>query len=152
MFKTHLFGARTILSSDVEISRFILHSDANTFVPDYPSSLMELMGKSSILVCNGDLQRRVHGLVGYFLKSGQLRDQVTSDLVRRMDGSMKDWKDGEVVHIQDQAKSVNYLSLSLFYFKAWYVAVAYSKTARSCIKKVGLKYAHVLIFVPELKN
>lgn len=73
---------------------------------------MELMGKSSILVCNGDLQRRVHGLVGYFLKSGQLRDQVTSDLVRRMDGAMKDWKDGEVVHIQDQAKSVNYLSLS----------------------------------------
>ncbi|KAF3333437.1 cytochrome P450 90D2-like isoform X1 [Carex littledalei] len=106
VFKTHLFGAHTILSSDVEVSRFILHSDAKTFVPDYPSSLMELMGKSSILVCNGDLQRRVHGLVGYFLKSGQLRDQVTSDLVRRMDGAMKDWKDGEVVLIQDQAKSI----------------------------------------------
>ncbi|KAJ4789130.1 Cytochrome P450 90D2 [Rhynchospora pubera] len=106
VFKTHLFGSRTILSSDAEINRFILHSDANTFVPDYPKSLMELMGKSSILVCNGALQRRVHGLVGSFLKSNQLRGQVTSDLVRCMGEAMKGWKDGEVVLIQDQAKSM----------------------------------------------
>jgi 3-epi-6-deoxocathasterone 23-monooxygenase len=106
VFKTHLFGSRTILSSDAEINRFILQSDSNTFVPDYPSSLMELMGKSSILAFNGDLQKRLHGLVGSFLKSRQLRDQITSDLVRCMDAAMMGWMDGEAVLIQDLTKSV----------------------------------------------
>ncbi|GJN32140.1 hypothetical protein PR202_gb20618 [Eleusine coracana subsp. coracana] len=69
VFRSHLFGSSTVVTSDAEVSRFVLQSDARAFVPWYPRSLTELMGKSSILLINGSLQRRVHGLVGAFFKS-----------------------------------------------------------------------------------
>ena len=62
VFKSHIFGSPTIVSTEAEVNRFILQSDASIFVPSYPKSLTELMGKSSILSINGSLQRRVHAV------------------------------------------------------------------------------------------
>lgn len=86
VFRSHLFGSATVVTSDAEVSRFVLQSDARAFVPWYPRSLTELMGKSSILLINGSLQRRVHGLVGAFFKSPQLKARsppACSDASRR---------------------------------------------------------------------
>uniref|UniRef100_A0A6N2MB33 Uncharacterized protein n=1 Tax=Salix viminalis TaxID=40686 RepID=A0A6N2MB33_SALVM len=80
VFKSHIFGSPTIVSTDAEVSRFILQSDAKVFVPSYPKSLTELMGKSSILLINGSLQRRIHGLIGAFFKSHHLKAQITRDM------------------------------------------------------------------------
>ncbi|GMP41588.1 LOW QUALITY PROTEIN: hypothetical protein CsSME_00011634 [Camellia sinensis var. sinensis] len=43
VFKSHLFGSPTIVSTDAEVSRFVLQSDGKAFVPSYPKSLTELM-------------------------------------------------------------------------------------------------------------
>ncbi|XP_072998860.1 cytochrome P450 90D2-like isoform X1 [Typha latifolia] len=107
VFKSHIFGSPTIVSTDAEVSRFVLQSDAKAFVPWYPKSLTELMGKSSILLINGSLQRRVHGLIGAFFKSSQLKCQITSDMQRYVLSSMRDWKDGDqIIYIQDEAKLI----------------------------------------------
>ncbi|XP_072964168.1 cytochrome P450 90D2-like isoform X2 [Typha angustifolia] len=107
VFKSHIFGSPTIVSTDAEVSRFVLQSDAKAFVPWYPKSLTELMGKSSILLINGSLQRRVHGLIGAFFKSSQLKCQITSDMQRYVSSSMRDWKDGgQIIYIQDEAKLI----------------------------------------------
>ncbi|MCI10951.1 3-epi-6-deoxocathasterone 23-monooxygenase-like, partial [Trifolium medium] len=55
VFKSHIFGSATIVSTDADVNKFILQSDAKVFVPSYPKSLMELMGESSILLINGTL-------------------------------------------------------------------------------------------------
>ncbi|OAY79912.1 Cytochrome P450 90D2 [Ananas comosus] len=113
VFKSHIFGSPTIVSTDAEVSRFVLQSDARSFVPSYPKSLTELMGKSSILLINGGLQRRVHGLIGAFFKSPHLKAQITSDMQRYVASSMARWPvDGpdhhrpHLVRIQDEAKLI----------------------------------------------
>ncbi|KAF5207261.1 Cytochrome p450 [Thalictrum thalictroides] len=108
VFKSHLFGSATIISTDAEVSKFILQSDARTFVPSYPSSLTELMGKSSILLITGSLQKRVHGLIGAFFKSPNLKAQITEDMEKYLQESMNSWKDDQLIYIQDVAKNITF--------------------------------------------
>nr|XP_029116234.1 cytochrome P450 90D2-like [Elaeis guineensis] len=106
VFKSHIFGSPTIVSTEAEVNRFILQSDASIFVPSYPKSLTELMGKSSILSINGSLQRRVHGLIGAFLKSPSLKAQITLDMQNYLKASMACWKDDQLIYIQDETKQM----------------------------------------------
>lgn len=109
MFKSHIFGSPTIVSTDSEVSKFILQSDSKTFVPSYPKSLTELMGKSSILLINGSLQKRIHGLVGGFFKSPQLKSQITTDMQTYVQRAMAEWgcDEDSPIYIQDEAKNVS---------------------------------------------
>ncbi|KAJ6427565.1 hypothetical protein OIU84_023037 [Salix udensis] len=106
VFKSHIFGSPTIVSTDAEVSRFILQSDAKVFVPSYPKSLTELMGKSSILLINGSLQRRIHGLIGAFFKSHHLKAQITRDMQSYVQESMEKWRDDQPIFIQDETKNI----------------------------------------------
>ncbi|URE40266.1 cytochrome P450 [Musa troglodytarum] len=106
VFRSHLFGSPTIVSTDAEVSRWVLQSDGRSFVPSYPKSLMELMGKSSILLINGNLQRRVHGLIGAFFKSSDLKAQITRDMQCFVQRSMSSWTNERLIHIQDEAKHI----------------------------------------------
>ena len=100
------------MSTDADVNKFILQSDAKVFVPSYPKSLTELMGKSSILLINGSLQRRIHGLVGAFFKSQQLKAQITRDMQKYVQESMANWREDLPVYIQDETKNVSSLSFS----------------------------------------
>lgn len=113
VFKSHIFGSPTIVSTDAEVSKFILQSDAKAFVPSYPKSLTELMGKSSILLINGSLQKRIHGLVGAFFKSSHLKAQITKDMECYVKLSMANWTENNPIYLQDETKNVSSVSLSL---------------------------------------
>ncbi|MFS7992226.1 putative 3-epi-6-deoxocathasterone 23-monooxygenase [Helianthus anomalus] len=106
VFKSHLFGSPTIVSTDAEVSRMILQSDAKSFVPCYPKSLTELMGESSILRINGSLHRRIHGLIGSFFKSPYLKAQVTSNMRKLLMQSMASWNEDRPIYIQDETKHI----------------------------------------------
>ncbi|XAR49949.1 3-epi-6-deoxocathasterone 23-monooxygenase [Bertholletia excelsa] len=106
VFKSHLFGRPTIVSTDAEVSRFVLQSDGKAFVPFYPKSLTELMGKSSILLINGSLHRRVHGLMGAFFKSPHLKAQITRDMEKYVKESMQNWREDQPIYVQDEAKNI----------------------------------------------
>ncbi|KAK8581162.1 hypothetical protein V6N12_071401 [Hibiscus sabdariffa] len=106
VFKSHIFGTPTIVSTDAEVSRFVLQSDAKAFVPFYPKSLTELMGKSSILLINGSLQRKIHGLIGSFFKSPHLKDQITRDMQIYVQQAMDKWRDDQPIFIQDETKTI----------------------------------------------
>ncbi|KAK6911896.1 Cytochrome P450 [Dillenia turbinata] len=105
VFKSHIFGNPTIVSTDGEVSKFVLQSDARVFVPSYPRSLTELMGKSSILLINGSLQRRIHGLIGAFFKSTSLKAQITQDMQNYIQEAMQMWSDHHPVYLQDETKN-----------------------------------------------
>nr|KYP54345.1 Cytochrome P450 90D2 [Cajanus cajan] len=106
VFKSHIFGSPTIVSTDADVNKFILQSDAKVFVPSYPKSLTELMGESSILLINGSLQRRIHGLIGAFFKSQQLKAQITRDMQKYVQESMASWREDSPVYIQDETKKI----------------------------------------------
>ncbi|KAK6914768.1 Cytochrome P450, partial [Dillenia turbinata] len=105
VFKSHIFGKPTIVSTDGEVSKFVLQSDARVFVPSYPKSLTELMGKSSILLINGSLQRRIHGLIGAFFKSTNLKAQITQDMQNYVQKALQMWSDHHPVYLQDETKN-----------------------------------------------
>ncbi|GMI66204.1 cytochrome P450, family 90, subfamily D, polypeptide 1 [Hibiscus trionum] len=106
VFKSHIFGTPTIVSTDSEVSRFVLQSDAKAFVPFYPKSLTDLMGKSSILLINGSLQRKIHGLIGSFFKSPLLKHQIATDMQNYVQISMDKWREDHLIYIQDEAKNI----------------------------------------------
>ncbi|CAL0322072.1 unnamed protein product [Lupinus luteus] len=108
VFKSHIFGNPTIVSTDADVNKFILQSDANVFVPSYPKSVTKLMGKSSILVINGSLQRRIHGLIGAFFKSQHLKAQITRDMQKYVQESMANWREDQPIYIQDETKNITF--------------------------------------------
>nr|XP_043624753.1 3-epi-6-deoxocathasterone 23-monooxygenase CYP90D1 [Erigeron canadensis] len=112
VFKSHLFGSPTIVSTDAEVSRIVLQSDANSFVPSYPKSLTELMGESSILLINGSFHRRIHGLIGAFFKSPYLKAQVTCNMRKLLLESMATWKEDSPIYIQDETKHIAFQVLT----------------------------------------
>ncbi|EOA30416.1 hypothetical protein CARUB_v10013542mg [Capsella rubella] len=112
VFKSHIFGTATIVSTDAEVNRAVLQSDSTAFVPFYPKTVRELMGKSSILLINGSLQRRFHGLVGSFLKSPLLKAQIVGDMHKYLSESMDMWSEDQAVLIQDVSKTVAFKVLA----------------------------------------
>lgn len=107
MFKSHIFGTATIVSTDAEVNRAVLQSDSTAFVPFYPKTVRELMGKSSILLMNGSLQRRFHGLVGSFLKSSLLKAQIVRDMHKFILESMDQWSEDQPILLQNVSKTVS---------------------------------------------
>ncbi|KAK9099268.1 hypothetical protein Syun_026313 [Stephania yunnanensis] len=106
VFKSHVFGSPTIVSTDADVSRVVLQSDSKNFIPSYPRSLTELIGKSSILLINGNLQKRIHGLIGSFFKSSHIKAQITLDMQKYVQESMALWRDDQLIYIQDETKNV----------------------------------------------
>ncbi|KAG7631136.1 Cytochrome P450 superfamily [Arabidopsis suecica] len=112
VFKSHIFGTATIVSTDAEVNRAVLQSDSTAFVPFYPKTVRELMGKSSILLINGSLHRRFHGLVGSFLKSPLLKAQIVRDMHKFLSESMDLWSEDQPVLLQDVSKTVAFKVLA----------------------------------------
>uniref|UniRef100_A0A0D9UXX1 Cytochrome P450 90D2 n=1 Tax=Leersia perrieri TaxID=77586 RepID=A0A0D9UXX1_9ORYZ len=110
VFVSHLFGSATVVTADAEVSRAALQGEAaRALVPWYPRSLTELMGNSSILLINGPLHRRLHGLVAAFFKSDHLKSQLTADMHRRLPAALAaaaQSSESPLLRVQHLAKSV----------------------------------------------
>lgn len=107
VFRTHILGKAIIVSTDPDVSKTILQNHGNAFIPCYPKSITELLGKSSILQINGSLHKRLHTLIGVFLKSSQFKDRITRDIEKTVLLSLSSWMDKNChVYLQDETKKV----------------------------------------------
>lgn len=107
MFKTHLLGTPIIVSTDADVNKFVLQNHGNTFIPAYPKSIRELLGKHSILQLNGNLQKRLHALVGGFLRSPQFKARIARDVKDSVILCLSRWKRMQLVHVQDETRKVS---------------------------------------------
>ncbi|KAK3026535.1 hypothetical protein RJ639_041832, partial [Escallonia herrerae] len=115
VFKTHILGRPIIVSTDPDVNKAVLQNCGNVFIPCYPKSITELLGKSSILQMNGILQKRLHALIGGFLPSPQLKARITRDIESSVKLALLAWKDPShcpIIFLQEETKGVS-LSLSL---------------------------------------
>ncbi|KZV15635.1 3-epi-6-deoxocathasterone 23-monooxygenase [Dorcoceras hygrometricum] len=109
VFRTHILGKAIIVSSDPIVSKTILQNHGNAFIPCYPKSITELLGKSSILQMNGSLHKRVHSLIGVFLKSPQFKARITRDIERAVQHSLSLWSGKtDLVYLQNETKKVTF--------------------------------------------
>lgn len=109
VFRTHILGKPIIVSTDPDVNKQVLQNHGNAFVPSYPKSITELFGKSSILQMNGPLHKRVHGLIGGFLKSPQFKTRITRDIEETVRASLSTWMNRSCqVCVQDETKKVTF--------------------------------------------
>uniref|UniRef100_A0A1J3FVP6 22alpha-hydroxysteroid 23-monooxygenase n=2 Tax=Noccaea caerulescens TaxID=107243 RepID=A0A1J3FVP6_NOCCA len=108
VFKTNIIGTPIIISTDAEVNKVVLQNHGNTFVPAYPKSITELLGENSILSINGPHQKRLHTLIGAFLRSPQLKERITRDIEASVDRTLASWSQLPLVHVQDEIKKMTF--------------------------------------------
>nr|QNS29937.1 cytochrome P450 [Nothapodytes nimmoniana] len=109
VFRTHILGKPIIVSTDADVNKFVLQNHGSVFVPCYPKSVTELLGKSSILQMNGSLQRRVHALIGGFLRSPQLKSHITHDIEDSVKFSLSSLiAEKRLIFLQDEIKKITF--------------------------------------------
>ncbi|KAK6150605.1 hypothetical protein DH2020_015537 [Rehmannia glutinosa] len=108
-FRTHILGKAIIVSTDPDVNKMILQNHGNAFIPSYPKSITELLGKSSILQINGPLHKRMHALIGVFLKSPQFKARITREIENVVRLSLSTWTDKNCqVYVQDETKKITF--------------------------------------------
>ncbi|KAK8716778.1 hypothetical protein V6N13_044076 [Hibiscus sabdariffa] len=108
VFKTHLLGTPIIVSTDPDVNKVVLQNHGNIFVPAYPKSIRELLGEHSILQMNGNLQKRLHALIGGFLRSPQLKARITRHIENSVRLTLGSWQDMQLLHVQEETKKITF--------------------------------------------
>lgn len=62
VFKSHLFGHRTIVSCDHELNMFILQNEEKLFQSSYPQALHGILGRNSLILVSGDVHKKLRSL------------------------------------------------------------------------------------------
>jgi 3-epi-6-deoxocathasterone 23-monooxygenase len=103
-------GTPIIVSTDPEVNKVVLQNHGHIFIPAYPKSITELLGEFSILQTNGNLQKRVHALIGKFLKSPQFKAQITTDIENSVKHVLASWSGIKNTHIyvQQETKKITF--------------------------------------------
>ncbi|XP_027921938.1 3-epi-6-deoxocathasterone 23-monooxygenase CYP90C1-like isoform X2 [Vigna unguiculata] len=110
VFKTSILGTGVIVSTDPEVNKVILQNQGNIFVPAYPKSVRELMGDYSILQMNGNMHRKIHSLLGGFLRSPQFKARITADIQHSVKQCFATWIH-QPIYVQDQVKKITFTIL-----------------------------------------
>ncbi|KAI3813577.1 hypothetical protein L1987_18304 [Smallanthus sonchifolius] len=112
VFKTHILGRPIIVSTDPDVNKVVLQNQGNVFIPCYPKSVIELLGESSILQMNGGLQKRLHAIVGGFLRSPQFKARITKDIQKSVKLALSTWMDRDnpqqPLYLQDETKKITF--------------------------------------------
>ncbi|XP_010531063.1 PREDICTED: 3-epi-6-deoxocathasterone 23-monooxygenase [Tarenaya hassleriana] len=108
VFKTNIIGTPIIVSTDAEVNKVVLLNHGNTFVPAYPKSIEELLGRNSILRINGPLHKKLHTLFGAFFRSPLLKDRITRDIESSVDLALASWAQLPFVYVQDAVKKITF--------------------------------------------
>ncbi|CAN0919168.1 3-epi-6-deoxocathasterone 23-monooxygenase CYP90C1 [Linum grandiflorum] len=109
VFKSNILGTPIIVSTDPEVNKVVLQNHGNnSFIPAYPKSIREIFGKESILQTNGPMQKKVHGLIGGYLRSPQFKARIAKDIEDSVKFTLDTWKDMPVVYVQDEIKKMTF--------------------------------------------
>ncbi|KAF9609448.1 hypothetical protein IFM89_016248 [Coptis chinensis] len=108
IYKSHLFGNQTIVSTDAELNRFILQNDGRLFECSYPSSIGGILGKWSMLVLVGDMHKNMRTISLNFMSSARLRTHLIQDVETHALLILKSWKANTAFSAQDEAKKFTF--------------------------------------------
>lgn len=109
VFKTHILGTPIIVSTDADVNKVVLQNQGSIFIPAYPKSIRELLGEHSILKMNGNLHRKVHALIGGFLRSPHFKSRITKDIENSVKSTLASWQEAtNPVLVQEEIKKITF--------------------------------------------
>lgn len=107
VFKTHLLGKPTIFSTDPETNKFVLHNEGRLFASNYPQTLVNLLGRRSLLLTHGDLHKQLYSLTWSFTNSSVLKEHLMADVETHVCKTLDTWRN-DTIYIQDEAKKITF--------------------------------------------
>ncbi|KAA8531868.1 hypothetical protein F0562_006415 [Nyssa sinensis] len=108
IYKSNLFGERTIVSADAGLNKFILQNEGRLFECSYPRSIGGILGKWSMLVLVGDMHRDMRMLSLNFLSNARLRTHLLPEVEKHTLLVLSSWKENSIICSQDEAKKFTF--------------------------------------------
>ncbi|KAH7532425.1 hypothetical protein FEM48_Zijuj04G0018400 [Ziziphus jujuba var. spinosa] len=105
VFKSHLFGAPTIVSCDLELNMFILQNEGKLFETSYPKPIHGILGKYSLLLVSGDLHKKLRNIVVSFSSSSKSTPEFLHWVEKLSISTMDSWKNRREVSFFKEAKT-----------------------------------------------
>ncbi|KAH7532426.1 hypothetical protein FEM48_Zijuj04G0018500 [Ziziphus jujuba var. spinosa] len=105
VFKSHLFGAPTIVSCDLELNMFILHNEGKLFETSYPKPIHGILGKYSLLLVSGDLHKKLKNIAVSFSSSSKSTPEFLHWVEKLSISMMESWKNRREVSFCKEAKT-----------------------------------------------
>ncbi|RWW48479.1 hypothetical protein BHE74_00045444 [Ensete ventricosum] len=94
-----------------ELNRFILMNEGKGFVPGYPQSMLDILGRSNIAAVRGDMHKTMRSCMLGLVSPPMIRDQLLPKIDEFMRSYIDDWG-GRVIDIQEKTKEVSPASYS----------------------------------------
>ncbi|GMH14713.1 hypothetical protein Nepgr_016554 [Nepenthes gracilis] len=108
IYKSNLFGERTVVSADSGLNLFILQNEGKLFECSYPRSIGGILGKWSMLVLVGDMHRHMRTISLNFLSHKRLRTHLLKEVERHTLLVLNSWKENCTFSAQDEAKKFTF--------------------------------------------
>ncbi|KAK9925402.1 hypothetical protein M0R45_033726 [Rubus argutus] len=105
VFKSHLFGSRTIVSCDLELNMFILQNEEKLFQASYPKPIHGILGKYSLLTVSGDLHRKLRNVGVSFIASSKSSPHFLHRVEKLSIMMMDSWSGRKQVSFFKEAKA-----------------------------------------------
>lgn len=111
IYRSSLFGDRTVVSADAGLNRYILQNEGRLFECSYPRSIGGILGKWSMLVLVGDPHREMRSISLNFLSSVRLRAVLLPEVERHTLLVLRDWlpsSSSSIFSAQHEAKKFTF--------------------------------------------
>ncbi|KAG2376902.1 Cytochrome P450 [Vigna angularis] len=90
LFKTHVLGSPTVISTDPEINRYILMNEAKGLVPGYPDSMRKILG-TNISEVHGAEHKRIRGSLLSLVGPIAVKDRLLTEVDDFMSSYLDNW-------------------------------------------------------------
>lgn len=91
---------------DPELNRHMLTSEGRGFVPGYPQSMLDILGRNNIAAVHGPLHRAMRGAMLSLVRPAMIRDTLLPKIDDFMRSHLAGWA-GCLVDIQERTKEVS---------------------------------------------
>ncbi|KAJ3672833.1 hypothetical protein LUZ60_006207 [Juncus effusus] len=91
IFRMNLLGKPTIISVDPDFNKFILQSDERAFQNSCPKSIVEIMGRWSMIALVGDPHREMRNIAVSFMSKAHLKSRFLRDVERVAVNILDSW-------------------------------------------------------------
>ncbi|KAF0915320.1 hypothetical protein E2562_035552 [Oryza meyeriana var. granulata] len=108
IYRSSLFGERTVVSADAGLNRYILQNEGRLFECSYPRSIGGILGKWSMLVLVGDPHREMRAISLNFLSSVRLRAVLLPEVERHTLLVLRAWPPSSTFSAQHEAKKFTF--------------------------------------------
>ncbi|KAL3636191.1 Cytochrome P450 85A [Castilleja foliolosa] len=102
VFKTHILGSPTIISTDPELNRYILLNESKGLIPGYPQSMLDILGSNGIAAVHGSTHKYIRSNLLSLIGIPMIKDVLLSKIDKYIKLHLSNW-DGLNIDIQEKS-------------------------------------------------